>query len=376
MNCSEAAEYVSALFDGKPLSHDAAAHLSDCEECRARLNDYAEIAAELRDLANASSPQVIPEGQWRLAEPAPATNWLRKWRGTMRIPRFAFAVMLIAIVSLAAGIAIVRANEPHQWFRFQVRTPGGDTVESGLVDANPKGNIPDPGPVFSLNTPAGVLVNIVRVLDAKGGAEKLGVRALWLPASVTRSEANKQVQGAPETEIWMVPGQELKFPVAGYGDLTISGQLLDKLPDESNPEEQKLYPKRGRFRLISPQILLQDGQLICSGGGDGRDLTMDGSYFAYFVPRDGWYLVAFRDFPGAHEGVINDNRVEFKLGGKSYELIAAAPIVASGNTKIWARHIAGNALVQGTPFGSTGEDSPSVMAFGDYKTLSDYLPKD
>src|SRR5580704_11921714 len=64
MNCAEAAECVSALFDGEPISRETAAHLSDCEECRARLNDYAEMGAELRDLAGASAPQAIPEGQW------------------------------------------------------------------------------------------------------------------------------------------------------------------------------------------------------------------------------------------------------------------------------------------------------------------------
>jgi hypothetical protein len=374
MNCEQAAEFVSALFDGERIPSEAAAHIGGCAVCGARMRDYAMMAAEVRRASCDLSLQQIPEGQWKAAKPAVA-NWMRNWRETMRIPRFAFAVMLIAIVSLAVGIAIVRANGSQRWFRYQVRTPAGGTIESGLVEANPKGNIPDPGPVFSLVTPDGVLVNIVRVLDAKGGAERLGVRALWLPPSVTRNEAIKQVQSTSETEIWIVSGQEIKFPVAGYGDLTITGQLIDKLPDENNPQEQGLYPKQGQFRVMSPQILLRDGRLISSGGGEGRDMTIDGSYFAYFVPRDGWYLIAFSDFPGAHEGVINDNRVEFKLDGKSYELIAPAPIVPPGNTKIWARHIAGNTLVESTPpFGIYDEDSGPSTAFGDIKALREHLP--
>jgi anti-sigma factor RsiW len=97
MNCVEVAECVSALFDGEPISREAAAHLSDCEECRVRLNDHAEMSAELRRVASGVAPQAIPEGRWMLAEPAAAANWLKKWRGTMRIPRFAFALMLLAI---------------------------------------------------------------------------------------------------------------------------------------------------------------------------------------------------------------------------------------------------------------------------------------
>src|SRR5437762_12947737 len=92
MNCAEAAECVSALFDGEPMPREAAAHLSDCEECRRRVNQYAEMGAELRCVASVAVPRIIPDGRWRLAEPAAAGNWLRKWRETMRIPRFAFAL--------------------------------------------------------------------------------------------------------------------------------------------------------------------------------------------------------------------------------------------------------------------------------------------
>ena len=74
MNCAEAAECVSALFDGVPISREVTAHLSDCKECRARLNDYAEMGAELREAASGAGAQTIPEGRWRLAEPAAARS--------------------------------------------------------------------------------------------------------------------------------------------------------------------------------------------------------------------------------------------------------------------------------------------------------------
>src|SRR5690348_11995694 len=121
MNCAEAAECVSALFDGKPISREVAAHLSDCQECRARLNDYAEMGAELRDVANAAAPQAIPEGRWKLAEPAAVSNWLRKWRQTMRIPRFAFALMILALLGLSTGLFLTRAREADRWFQFELR---------------------------------------------------------------------------------------------------------------------------------------------------------------------------------------------------------------------------------------------------------------
>src|SRR5258707_12838114 len=131
MNCVEAAECASALFDGEPISQEAAAHLSDCEECRALLNEYAEMGAEVRRMASAAVPQTISEGRWRLAEPAAASKWLTKWRGTMRIPRFAFALMLGVIFVLSGGLALVQArtggNGPVLWLTFRF-PPKGDVM--------------------------------------------------------------------------------------------------------------------------------------------------------------------------------------------------------------------------------------------------------
>ena len=110
MNCIEAAECLSALFDREPISSEAAVHLADCKECRAQLNEYAEMSAELRRVASGFVLQAVPERQWKLAEAAAATNWLRKWRRTMRIPRFAFRLTLILIFVLSGSLAPVKAR--------------------------------------------------------------------------------------------------------------------------------------------------------------------------------------------------------------------------------------------------------------------------
>ena len=107
-----------------------------------RLNEYAEMGAELRDLAGAA-PQAIPEGRWRLAEPVAASNWLRKWRGTMRIPRFAVALMLIAIFALSGGLALVKArpggNGPVLSLEFKVRP--GDRGPLCSTETNREGDV-------------------------------------------------------------------------------------------------------------------------------------------------------------------------------------------------------------------------------------------
>jgi hypothetical protein len=107
-----------------------------------RLNEYAEMGAELRDLASAAAPRAIPEGRWRLAEPATANNWLRKWRGTMRIPRFAFALMLAALLalSLSTGLFLTRATGTNGWFGYEVRGRDDKMIMRGAVPPNGEGN--------------------------------------------------------------------------------------------------------------------------------------------------------------------------------------------------------------------------------------------
>src|SRR5262249_8055105 len=157
----------------------------------------------------------------------------------------------------------------------------------------------------------------VRVLAGNNGSEKLGVRAFWFPPGVTISEVEAKTRSAPESEHWTIPGQKLSIPVQDYGQIEITGHLLDKLPDDQNPKDMRLYPRKGAFALTSTQVLLADGRVVSKGGGDGSSNTKD-SYFAYYAPRDGFYIFAFREFPGATEGSVDRNQVTYTLDGKVY----------------------------------------------------------
>jgi hypothetical protein len=43
MICDEAAEHISALYDGETIPRHAAEHIGECEGCRAQLRDYMEL---------------------------------------------------------------------------------------------------------------------------------------------------------------------------------------------------------------------------------------------------------------------------------------------------------------------------------------------
>jgi len=369
MNCEKAAEFVSVLCDGERIPREVAEHLGACEECKARLNEYLQMSAQLKRMAIIAAPRRVRDVSWGPQETT-KPSWWQMCRESMRRPRFAFALLLVAILSLGAGIVIVRANNSERWFQFEVRTREGVTALTGFMSAEPKEPV-EPGPVIT-HEPEGTLAFIVRVLAGTGGSEKLGVRATWIPQNVDQSGIKEKVLGTPERDFWVIPGQRLSVPVEDYGQIEITGQLLDKLPDDQNPSEMRLYPKEGQYRLISPQVLLVDGHVLSKGGGNGLNMLTKDCFFAYYAPHNGWYIFAFNAFPGATEGKINANQVEFTLDGRSYTLVAAAPIADASVTKIWVRHHAGNRLVDDEPV-SPDLDSRSHMMFGDLKYMLEHI---
>ena len=373
MNCKAVAEFLSSLCDGERIPRDAAVHLGSCKECQAQLNDYLHLSIELKRMAMAAEPASVREVSWGPQERSKSSLW-RMWRGSMRIPKYAFGAMLLSIASLVAGIALTRAQTRELWFQFEVLDRRGVTAETALMSAEPKGKVPNPGPVI-VQGEAGTLGVIVRVLDARNGSEKLGVRALWIPQNSDLTDLTERIQSSVESEYWMIPGQKLSVPVKDYGQIAITGRLLDKLPDEHNPQEMKLYPKQGEFRLTSPQLLLVDGHVVSKGGGDGLGMSVRDQFFAYYAPQDGYYIFAFTEFPGATEGSIHGNQVDFTLEGRTYNLIASAPIVGPDVTKIWVRHHVGSRLVESLPI-IPDQDSHSSMMFGDLQHMVEHMTQE
>lgn len=372
MECQEVRPFVSALHDGERIPGAAAEHITKCETCKGRLREYAQMGVEFRLLASASS-QEIPASVPAL--PPRRQRWRQTLTARVLVPRFAFGLMLVAILSLSAGIAIVRANNSERWFQFEVRTREGATALTGLTSTEPKEpEPPDVAPVIA-HEPEGTLAFIVRVLGGSGGSERLGVRAIWLPQYVDRSEIEGSLGAVPEREFWVIPGQRLSVPVKDYGEIEITGQLLDKLPDDQNPNEMRLYPKEGQFRVIGPQVLLMDDSVLSKGGGSGLEFAQTGYFFAYYAPHNGWYIFAFEEFPGATEGKIKGNQVEFTLDGRTYTFLAAAPIVDASVTTIWVRRHAGNRLLDSDPISPDRDSHPSTM-FGNLKSMLEHITKE
>ena len=100
MVCDSAAEYVSALCDGETIPVAAAEHISTCQACQSRLNEYLAFAIDLRLTASRELCAAIAPHVWTKPQNRIAAVWQKGW-GTMRIPRLAFAVLIAAAIMLA-----------------------------------------------------------------------------------------------------------------------------------------------------------------------------------------------------------------------------------------------------------------------------------
>src|SRR5262249_17249936 len=107
MKCEDAAAFVSALYDGERIPLDAAQHLGSGEACAGRLASSSSIGVELRRVAALDQPMDVNCGTWNAGQ-TERFSWWWKGRESMRIPRFAFASMLGAILLLSGGLVIVR----------------------------------------------------------------------------------------------------------------------------------------------------------------------------------------------------------------------------------------------------------------------------
>jgi hypothetical protein len=365
MNCAEAAECVSALFDGQPILREAAEHLSDCQECRVRLNEYAEMRAELRDLASVAAPAAIPEGRWRLAEPAAATNWLRRWRETMRIPRFAFALMILALLVLSTGLFLTRAKETYRWFQYEVKGRDGKMIMGGTAPTNAKGNPYYDGEA-GMPYADGTIWFHVRILEQVGEMERIGARALWIPRGEGRGDLFERLRSMPEREFLYSSGEDLRIPVDGYGNLEIQGHFEATLPENVR---MGLYPVDGKFRIDPPVLLVSGNELLGKFISGGGELSLDKAYFAYGQQGQGWFVFSSKPIAGAGEGTLTMNQIEFTLDGKQYSLFTGDPIVF-GKINIWVKHYASIRDADPTSPGDGWQGNVPRLAFGDLKNLA------
>jgi hypothetical protein len=336
MKCEGAAELVSVLCDGETIPREVAEHIGECEACRARLNAYSTMGAELRRVASLEEQREVKAGSWEKAERV-RLNWWQKGRTTMRIPRLAFALMLGMILLLSGGLVLVRARTgtggPALVLTYKI-PPDGRTARCTITtDGNPRTNHCN----YSTGGPSGVLTVNIRFVSKVGERTELGIKTRYETQARGRSINNTDsLKEVPEELVWLEPGNKEGISVPGLGEVELTGEYMDHVPALRYRPEEPLDPLKSEFRIVSPVLIRGKEVLFNLGGSDSTDSgDADAALMIYF-PGEGRYLISTLPFEGAVEGKVELGQIKFSLEGQDYLLLTAMPTTRSEH--VWVTH--------------------------------------
>jgi hypothetical protein len=335
MTCEEAVQFVSALCDREIIPPAAAEHIGVCAACHERLQEYIEMGAELRRVA---SLQAVEETEVKLWEQVPriTSKWWGKGWETMRIPRFAFAILLVAAVVLGSSLVMVKARAHTQGpvLMLTAKSATGHTVRCALSLKDEKAD--SCGSVRVVN--GGAELFGFRVISDQGDRIEIGVRARFLPGNPgSGSFSSAQIDGFPETTYWLQVGEKLEAKVEGSDPMTITGELLDHMPTSlSVGGDEQLEPNPTEVRFVAPVFVRGKEVVADFEGMTVKSIEKDHGIVLH-VPHDGRYLVSLSPLEGAVEGQIKESRVTFELNGQPYEFLTGAPIARG--SRIWILHL-------------------------------------
>lgn len=245
----------------------------------------------------------------------------------MRIPRFAFALMLIAIFALSGGLTLVKAraggNGSVLWVSFRVPPTGKIMHLSARTDHEA-----EMGSFGVARLPGHIWVS-ARFVRREGERVLLEIKTVYHdpglkePNGCTADEALKNI---PARDYWLGPENLINVPVEGLGNMEVSAEYLDHVPMTENPVAA-LDPTRDDFRVMSP-VLIRGNQVLLNLTGmsaieNSKDAVM------LYSPGLGRFVFSLVPVQGATEGRIQTSEVSFTLEGERYLLLTGAPITQS-----------------------------------------------
>jgi len=363
MNCEKAAEFVSALFDGERIPREAAEHIGGCTSCGDRMQEYAVMGAELRRSA------IMNQAPARPALPERGGFFSILWQKStarVRIPRFAFVMMLLLLVTLSASLAITRANNSERWFQYKLSGRDGKSIVTATVPSNPNGN-----PYYDVDAgmsyPEGTVWFYLRVLGRAGNQERILAKTFWVAKG--SQFAPEGIQGAPSREFLAASGRDLKIPVDGYGSLNLNGRFEAVLPENVR---NGLYPEDDKVRIYPPVALIRGNTMVSKGDSGGGQFSTTDSYFAFGSDEQGWYFFAPKPIEGWTQGTISVNQIEFNMDGERHFLLAGMPITF-GSVPVWVKRYASIRGADPSSHWDSAGAKPGVayLVFGKLENLRD-----
>lgn len=333
MRCDEAAESVSALCDGEMITPDAAAHIRACAACAELMEQYIALGAALRREASLALGALPPTPHWETRTGILTRLWRKGWE-TMRVPRLAFAMLvLVALFMIGAEWKRARVGAESTGSVVVVTVDREDqsvfsSCALSLVDSS-KDNM-SMGGILDPKKYLGAVISLKLVGRAEGGVRLL-VKVNAFPIAATdKGDISKM----PEHEMILMPGVPLKVAIGDYGTLTLHGEWFDHIPAEVGMGIKSIDPGPSELRIQQPVLLKGDMRI---GEVDGNTDTPSGFDVSEWVifPKTGRYIFSLSPIPDAVEGRIDRNRISFEYQSTQYTLLTAASIARQ--EKVWVK---------------------------------------
>lgn len=337
MNCDQVEEYVSALCDGEKIPSVAAEHIGTCSRCGSELQDYASIGAELRRLGSLNERVPCPPRE-RGQVGSEYLAWWQRGLTTMRIPKLAFAAMLLLIISLSSGLVLVRAKAgamANRFLELKYKLPTTGTPDVCVMSTN--GNQKDNLCNFVYHGREGLFLMYTRLISTAGDHAELAIRAKYIPgAGDTQVNYSEDLfRDIREQVLSLEPGETRGLEVANLGTVEFQGNYLDHLPALVYRPQEKLDPTPNEFRVVDP-VFVRDDRVIAKVDGSSLDDGSSDATLMLYVPGEGRYLLSITPFEGAVVGEVHLGQIRFSLDGHAYLLLTSMPITRS--PQLWVKH--------------------------------------
>ena len=333
MKCDESGEYLSALCDGEQIPREAAEHIGKCVACRERMHEYLEIGAELRREASLQIASEVAVHPWERNSCWYQKIWQKGWE-TMRIPRVAFAAIVVVLLAMSFGVAHrrVRAHASGSMLLINLEITGheGSTFRCILKETDSN----KPGCVFSTMQQGKPVAMEVDYQGKDGDGVRLAIRSLsQIPNSMTGDfeTLREKMQSQTVEYVSFQPGEAKTLHLAAISALVeLHGEWTNYIPAHLDDKEL-LSPKEGLLRIYIP-LLIRDHKLL----NDFGDVvaTTNGRIELYGKQR-GHLIISLQPKDEFIEAQAENSRITFKTDGHEYELVAGAPMTQA--TTVWVR---------------------------------------
>ena len=329
MKCDEAEEFVSAIYDGEAVPPEAAEHFAHCVACQELLRGFVEMGAELRRFGNLQNAMPVPHQKWVQPKRSIKQWWEKGWQ-MMKVPRIAFASLLLLLLLLGSRLALVevRAHEDGPVLLLQIALGDGNDI------------------ACSLSTTDERLQQCSGIIGAAGGSnvgylikflKKDGDRALLSLRSSAGAEvapmSTKQASALSETKLWVETSKASDASLGGVLEVKLTAHWTDHIPITMGNNEY-IDPLVNQLRIATPLILKNNQVVGDLQGAMAFASTLKESVFVY-IPGEGRFTMSLTPITGSVAGKIDMNRISFTTDGRTYVVVTGAP-VARGPT-VWVK---------------------------------------